>query len=435
MSDIAIRAENLGKSYQITHNIRSGYKTLQEDMLRLLKNPFTKPGDSAARETFWALKDVSFEVKYGEVLGIIGRNGAGKSTLLKILSRITKPTTGHADIYGRIGSLLEVGTGFHPELTGRENIFLNGAVLGMTRRDIQRHFDEIVAFAEVEQFLDTPVKRYSSGMYMRLAFAVAAHLEPEVLVVDEVLAVGDAEFQKKCLGKMSDVAKSGRTVLFVSHSMVAVQNLCSHAIWLDSGRILEDGDVQEVVGNYVSSGASEMTERSWVDMSTAFGNNAIRFKRIAIRPTEGTPSDLMSVITPLIVEFEYWNLKQSTRLNLSIVLYNEHGEVVFNTFPVHEPNWHGKLFPAGLFYTRFIIPGYLLNDGFYNIELYVVQDEQTVLLREKGVLSFEVVDTPERRSNWYGKIIGVIHPQLEWHTELIQEGIKGSHVPISAKIP
>ena len=226
MSDIAIRVENLGKAYKIAHNTgRGSYKTLQEDLLHLVKRPFSQNG-APRSETFWALKEVSFEVKQGEVLGIIGRNGAGKSTLLKILSRITRPTTGYAEMHGRVGSLLEVGTGFHPELTGRENIFLNGAVLGMSRRDIQRKFDEIVQFAEVEQFLDTPVKRYSSGMYMRLAFAVAAHLEPEILVVDEVLAVGDAEFQKKSLGKMGEVAKSGRTVLFVSHNMVAVQSLC-----------------------------------------------------------------------------------------------------------------------------------------------------------------------------------------------------------------
>ena len=208
-------------------------------MIHLIRSPFSRSGSK--RETFWALKDISFEVKDGEVLGIIGRNGAGKSTLLKILSRITKPTTGSADVYGRVGSLLEVGTGFHPELTGRENIFLNGAILGMTRREIQRRFDEIVAFAEVEQFLDTPVKRYSSGMYMRLAFAVAAHLEPEILVVDEVLAVGDAAFQKKCLGKMSDVAHSGRTVLFVSHNLAAVERICDTAVFLQNGRIAATG--------------------------------------------------------------------------------------------------------------------------------------------------------------------------------------------------
>jgi len=251
MSDIAIRAEALSKSYQIAHSTgRASYRTLQEELVRLAKTPFNRNSAENKRETFWALKDISFEVKHGEVLGIIGRNGAGKSTLLKILSRITKPTSGRADIYGRVGSLLEVGTGFHPELTGRENIFLNGAVLGMTRRDIQKHFDEIVTFAEVEQFLDTPVKRYSSGMYMRLAFAVAAHLEPEVLIVDEVLAVGDAAFQKKCLGKMEDVAKGGRTVIFVSHQMNALRKLCTSCIWLESGRVRTIGATNLIIGEY-----------------------------------------------------------------------------------------------------------------------------------------------------------------------------------------
>jgi lipopolysaccharide transport system ATP-binding protein len=424
MSDIAIRVENLSKAYQITHSGRSKYRTLQEDVIGFLKRPFSRDAERPRRETFWALKDVSFEVKHGEVLGIIGRNGAGKSTLLKILSRITKPTSGYAEIYGRVGSLLEVGTGFHPELTGRENIFLNGAVLGMSRRDIQKHFDEIVAFADVEQFLDTPAKRYSSGMYMRLAFAVAAHLEPEVLVVDEVLAVGDAEFQKKCLGKMSEVAKSGRTVLFVSHNMVAVQNLCSAALWLQNGRIHALGEVLNVVSGYVSSGASELTERTWDNPEVALGNGAVRFRRMAVRPLDGRPTDLMTAVTPILLEFEYWNLKSDAKLNLSLVLENERGEVVFNTFPIHEPMWGGKPFPTGLFYSSVIIPGYLLNDGYYNVELYVVEDESTVLFREKGVLSFEIVDSPERRGKWYGKIIGTVHPKLEWSTVLLEQELK-----------
>ncbi|MBK8020930.1 MAG: ABC transporter ATP-binding protein [Chloroflexi bacterium] len=238
MSDIALRVVGLGKSYQIRHEAMR-YRTLRDDLVNLL--PGRRQG-RVSRETFWALRDVSFEVKAGEVLGVIGRNGAGKSTLLKILARITKPTTGYADIYGRVGSLLEVGTGFHAELTGRENIFLSGTILGMRRAEIQRRFDEIVDFAEVEQFLDTPVKRYSSGMYMRLAFAVAAHLDPEVLIVDEVLAVGDAAFQKKSLGKMGDVAKSGRTVLFVSHNMSSVLVLCGSAILLEKGQIAKSGE-------------------------------------------------------------------------------------------------------------------------------------------------------------------------------------------------
>lgn len=424
MSDIAIRVENLSKSYQITHSGRGKYKTLQEDVIGFLRRPFNRGADGPSRETFWALKDVSFEVKHGEVLGIIGRNGAGKSTLLKILSRITKPTSGHAEIYGRVGSLLEVGTGFHPELTGRENIFLNGAVLGMSRRDIMKHFDEIVAFADVEQFLDTPAKRYSSGMYMRLAFAVAAHLEPEVLVVDEVLAVGDAEFQKKCLGKMSEVAKSGRTVLFVSHNMVAVQNLCSSALWLQHGSAHALGEVMSVVSGYVSSGASELTERTWDNPETALGNALVRFRRMAVRPVDGRPSDLMTAITPIALEFEYWNLKPDAKLNLSLVLENERGEIVFNTFPIREPVWGGKAFPVGLFCSSVIVPGYLLNDGFYNVELYVVEDESTVLFREKGVLSFEIVDSPERRGKWYGKVIGAVHPRLEWATVFLEQELK-----------
>ncbi len=249
VSDVAIRVEGLGKQYVLGENVR--YKTLRESWRDAFRRSNAKP------ETIWALKDVSFEVKRGEVVGVIGRNGAGKSTLLKILSRITRPTTGLADIYGRVGSLLEVGTGFHPELTGRENIFLNGAILGMTRREVQAKFDEIVAFAEVEQFLDTPVKRYSSGMYVRLAFAVAAHLEPDILLVDEVLAVGDAAFQKKCLGKMEQVSRQGRTVFFVSHNMAAVNGLCSRAVLLTDGAFAGDGEPQSVTEQYLSLAADK----------------------------------------------------------------------------------------------------------------------------------------------------------------------------------
>ncbi len=259
MGDIAIQVEGLGKRYHIGRQ-QAGYETIRETVTRMILSPFRKAerlmrGQASAAagldETIWALRDVSFEVQHGEVLGIIGRNGAGKSTLLKILSRITEPTEGYADVYGRIGSLLEVGTGFHPELTGRENIYLNGAVLGMKRAEIAGKFDEIVAFAEVERFVDTPVKHYSSGMYLRLAFAVAAHLEPEILVVDEVLAVGDAAFQRKCLGKMGDVAREGRTVLFVSHNMVAVRNLCSRTIWLQDGCIFQVGETTAVTEDYL----------------------------------------------------------------------------------------------------------------------------------------------------------------------------------------
>ena len=268
MSNVVIHVEELGKQYRIGQ--RQKNRTLRDALVdrvaassrRLLRNG----GEDAANNSIWALRDVSFEVKQGEVLGVIGRNGVGKSTLLKILSRITKPTTGCVRIRGRVGSLLEVGTGFHPELTGRENIYLNGAILGMKRAEIERKFDEIVAFAEVERFLDTPVKRYSSGMYVRLAFAVAAHLEPEILIVDEVLAVGDAAFQRKCLGKMSDVASGGRTVLFVSHNMNAVQRLCSQAVLLEQGQLVAAGQTEDVVNLYLANSASH-SPNSWMDVS------------------------------------------------------------------------------------------------------------------------------------------------------------------------
>ncbi len=252
----ACRSQGLGKRYRVSRAAprgHYGYRTLQEELIRLATAPWRRLRNRSSADTgedFWALRDTDFEIRQGEVVGIIGRNGAGKSTLLKILSRITKPTTGRVELQGRVGSLLEVGTGFHPELTGRENIYLNGAILGMSRREIDRNFDEIVAFAEVERFLDTPVKRYSSGMYVRLAFAVAAYLEPEILIVDEVLAVGDMAFQRKCLGRMKEVGRSGRTVLFVSHNMPAVESLCTRAILLEEGRVVRDGEVADLIGEY-----------------------------------------------------------------------------------------------------------------------------------------------------------------------------------------
>src|SRR5450432_1414451 len=257
----AISIDKLSKRYWIRSSSSYRYQSLRDDLARLAMSPVRAvgrllsrgPQASAVTEEFWALKDVSLEIEQGSVVGIIGRNGAGKSTLLKILSRITEPTRGRIEIEGRVASLLEVGTGFHPELTGRENLFLNGAILGMSRAEIRKKFDEIVAFAEVEKFLDTPVKRYSSGMYVRLAFAVAAHMEPEILVVDEVLAVGDHQFQEKCMGKMRDVGRSGRTILFVSHNMTAIQNLCSRAVMLKDGKVLVDGSVEDCLANYLST--------------------------------------------------------------------------------------------------------------------------------------------------------------------------------------
>jgi lipopolysaccharide transport system ATP-binding protein len=341
-----ISVENLGKKYQLNHlGQRRSYTALRDVVAdkarRILRSPFARRSESvesrSRTEEFWALQDVSFEVQPGEVLGIIGRNGAGKSTLLKILSRITEPTTGSVSIRGRVASLLEVGTGFHPELTGRDNIFLNGAILGMKRAEIQRKFDEIVAFAEVEKFLDTPVKHYSSGMYVRLAFAVAAHLEPEILVVDEVLAVGDAEFQKKCLGKMQDVSKGGRTVLFVSHNMAAVKSLTNRGILLKQGHLLFDGPTEEAVQSYVQHSAvsgKDAPNRSW----GRGVHTAIRAVRLL--DACGRPANTYTPGKPMYIEVTFDTdgtgnlsleifLADSARCRIGMAsLYQFHGEVL-----------------------------------------------------------------------------------------------------------
>jgi lipopolysaccharide transport system ATP-binding protein len=271
MPQPAIRVEGLGKKYKITHQTRGRYRTLRETVMDAAAAPvrWLKGERGTSAEEFWALEDVSFEVQPGEVVGIIGRNGAGKSTLLKMLSRVTKPTKGRIELNGRVGSLLEVGTGFHPELTGRENVYLNGSILGMTRREIDRKFDEIVAFAEVERFLDTPVKRYSSGMYVRLGFAVAAHLEPEILIIDEVLAVGDAGFQRKCLAKLQERARDGQTVLLVSHQMATVRDLCGHVVWLANGGTRGVGDTKQIVDQYLTESNTKTPTGTWVDLSSA----------------------------------------------------------------------------------------------------------------------------------------------------------------------
>lgn len=295
-----IRVQNLSKLYRIGGR-EASYQTFRESLVQAVRSPLKslRRNGSGANQTIWAVKDVTFDVQAGEVVGIIGRNGAGKSTLLKILSRITEPTTGRVELYGRVGSLLEVGTGFHPELTGRENIFLNGAILGMKRDEVRRKFDEIVAFAEVEKFIDTPVKRYSSGMFLRLAFAVAAHLEPEILVVDEVLAVGDASFQRKCLGKMSDVAKEGRTVLFVSHNMGAIQGLCSRAIWLAAGRIVGDGEVHRVVADYMN-----MIGQDFVGAVTA-DSEMLSIQKVLLKNEQGETTTNFSFNSPMAIEIHY----------------------------------------------------------------------------------------------------------------------------------
>jgi lipopolysaccharide transport system ATP-binding protein len=410
MSDFAIRAEGLGKQYEIGV-LRRGGSTLRE----ALAGRFRGPGRGRT-ETIWALREVGFEVRRGETIGLVGSNGAGKSTLLKVLSRITEPTVGDAWIRGRVGSLLEVGTGFHPELSGRENVFLNGAILGMPRAEIERKFDEIVAFSEVEKFIDTPVKRYSSGMYLRLAFAVAAHLEPDILIVDEVLAVGDAAFQKKCLGKMGDVAREGRTVVFVSHNMTAVQGLCERALWLRDGRVAADGPAGEVVSAYLRGTVSSSTEHVWPDVATAPGNDEFRLVRACVRPEAGTPADPIDVRTPFVLEFDYWNLRPGAPVTLSVRVFNEHGTLVFHMGRTGAP----QPLEVGRYRDVCRVPGDLMNDGMHTVELRVARDWEHLVYKHPDVLTLDIQDSPELRGGWYEKWPGTVRPMLPWTTEPLQ---------------
>lgn len=402
-----IRVENLSKQYTIG-GAQEPYATFRESLIsaaRLPLNIIKRRAKENGDNRFWALKDVNFEVAPGEVVGIIGRNGAGKSTLLKILSRITEPTRGRIELYGRVGSLLEVGTGFHPELTGRENIYLNGAILGMHREEINKKFDEIVDFAEIEEFLDTPVKRYSSGMYTRLAFAVAANLEPEILIVDEVLAVGDAEFQKKCLGKMKSVSQNeGRTVLFVSHNMSAVQNLCTKAVFLQKGKIAQIGDVQTVVNNYLAKGVAGDLKQEWLDHESAPGNEFVKIKRVEVVPEyKENQQDAIDVRVPLNVFIELLNLEANQLINVSIQLYNDKGDCVMalSSSAAH--------LEKGAATAHLKIPGNFLNDGSYYLSVVIVKDRAAPIYILEEAVSFNV-DDYRVNTSWYGKWIGVVRP-------------------------
>lgn len=369
MSDIAIRVENLGKRYRIGQ--RERYYALRDVLARSLTAPFrflhrnnqSPIPDPQSPNFIWALKDVSFEVKQGEVVGIIGRNGAGKTTLLKILARITEPTEGYAEVRGRVGSLLEVGTGFHPELTGRENIYLSGAILGMTKREIDQKFDEIVTFSGVEPFLDTPLKHYSVGMQMRLAFAVAAHLEPEILLVDEVLAVGDLEFQKKCLGKMEEVSRSGRTVLFVSHQMNQIRRLCERVIWLDGGRIVREGPTHEVVSAYEAA----MTSGEWLRQERPDASHVkARFLKWEIVAPRGDQPNVLTDLGPVTILFLV-QVNEPIRLGVhGIALFNSEGQLMWA--------WaaNNLSLDVGMYELRYTFPMLPLKPGSYgwHVSLY-----------------------------------------------------------------
>lgn len=419
---VAIRCEGIGKQYRIGRQVHN--KNLRETLTQAAYAPVRRfasmwhgqAGGANDSTVLWALKDISLELRHGEVLGIIGRNGSGKSTLLKILSRITKPTEGQAEIQGRLGSLLEVGAGFHMELTGRENIFLNGAVLGMTRREIQSKFDEIVEFSECGRFLDTAVKHYSSGMSVRLAFAVAAHLETEIMLVDEVLAVGDAAFQKKCLGKMGDAASQGRTVVFVSHNMLAVEGLCTRAVCLHDGRVILEGTPAAVTSQYLQNWLPKSKDVVYEDIKTAPGNDIVRLRRVCIRPQNGTSGDRITVRTPFVVEFEYWKLAARINLDLVAEVSDEHGLNVFTTASLGEtPD------QAGLLRSSFFVPADLMNNGNYSICLAAVRDAGTIVERWEDIAGFEVQDiASELRGHYHGDWAGVVRPHLRWNTELVE---------------
>jgi len=425
MSDVIISVENLGKKYRIKHQAeRQRYTALRDVLSNKVKDLFkkrkTENGKRKSEEDFWALKDVSFEVKRGEVVGIIGRNGAGKSTLLKVLSRITEPTTGRVHLKGRVASLLEVGTGFHPELTGRENIFLNGAILGMSRAEIRKKFDEIVAFAEVEKFLDTPVKRYSSGMYVRLAFAVAAHLEPEILIVDEVLAVGDSEFQKKCLGKMQSVAsKEGRTVLFVSHNMQAVTSLCTAAILIQNGKIAIFGDTSRVIMQYLSTAASNSGEAVW-PLEMAPGTAFTKLRAVYALNEKREVRNTFDLGESVTLKAEFWIMKR-TRMTISFHLYNQQGINLFAAVNWNDPIWGTHEYEPGLYSCWCNVPKNLLNEGDHFIKIYLTKDNNAAIIEVEipEVISFNMRDSGVNRGNFTGNWLGAVRPILHWSGEKI----------------
>ncbi|MBI4470331.1 MAG: ABC transporter ATP-binding protein [Acidobacteria bacterium] len=434
MSDVVIKVENLGKKYTIRHQNGAGdglrhklhdVATAPFRWLRNQKSGFsnlTSDPRPLASEEFWALKDVSFEVKQGEVVGIIGRNGAGKSTLLKILSRITEPTEGRVGIKGRVASLLEVGTGFHPELTGRENIFLNGAVLGMSREEIKRKFDEIIAFAEVEKFLDTPVKRYSSGMYVRLAFAVAAHLEPEILIVDEVLAVGDAAFQKKSLGKMGEVAREGRTVLFVSHNMNAVESLCTPALLLDRGQLLaQSTDVRAVITHYLNGTSGNGSKlSSWTNENNAFNHPTLQPLYFAVVNEMHQP--LTAPVrndTPLFVVIRADVRQLDPALNVGFALFNQDAELLLWSLTTDGPEDQWPKLKLGVVECCCALPRRFLNEGSYRLELIASLHCRDWFIRpghNSPVIHFAIQGGLSDSPYWHFVRPGILAPEWKWQT-------------------
>lgn len=414
MSDSVIKTKGLSKQYRLGS---TGSHTLSEDLNRFLaklkgkEDPYLKIGTENKRDQkaisdyVWSLKNIDLDIKRGEAVGILGRNGAGKSTLLKILSRVTKPTVGKVYIKGRIASLLEVGTGFHADLTGRENIYMNGAILGMSSREITSKMDEIIDFSGVSAYIDTPVKRYSSGMYVRLAFAVAANLDPEILIVDEVLAVGDAEFQKKCLGKMQDVnSKDGRTVLFVSHNILSISALCNKGVLLSNGQLQASGHIDDIVNVYTNSGANMNLVQKWENNETAPGNNTFKLKRFEVIPE--FKNEAITIKDSFRIEIDFIALQDSNCINLSIHLNTLAGDCIFNIVT------DAINIKEGLFSGVAEIPGDLLNDGMYQLSVMVVIDRSTVLFYHKEGPIFAIEETKRLDTAWFGKWNGAVRPSF-----------------------
>ncbi|HUS09729.1 MAG TPA: polysaccharide ABC transporter ATP-binding protein [Pyrinomonadaceae bacterium] len=416
----AIKIEHISKRYRIG-GLHPGYMTFREMLGGVLTAPFRKLKNGNGHQTIWALTDVNLQIGQGELVGIIGHNGAGKSTLLKILSRVTKPTTGEVKLFGRIGSLLEVGTGFHPDLTGRENIFLSGAILGMRRTEIERKFDEIVAFSELEKFIETSVKWYSSGMYVRLAFSVAAHLDPEILMMDEVLAVGDAAFQQKCLDKMHDIRQQGRTILFVSHDMTAITRLCKSVVLLENGRVVCDGEPREVVNRYLSSAFKTGASREWADTTDAPGDSVVRLRRVRVRNESGETISVVDIRRPFGIDVTYEVRQEGHALVPVIEFYNEEGAELFSS---HDANseWRRNPRPRATYTSTVWIPGNLLAEGSLIAHASVMSHFPSTIVHayERNAVAFQVVDSPagdSARGDYIGPMPGLLRPLLNWTTE------------------
>jgi lipopolysaccharide transport system ATP-binding protein len=443
-SQLAVKVEDLNKLYRIgvaaesSDSIAGAFSNFVRSPLRNLKkyrslynfgdvdfDAIRRGQATLGDDLLWAVRNMTFDVPRGQVLGIIGHNGAGKSTLLKILSRITEPTHGRVELHGRLSSLLEVGTGFHQELTGRENVYLNGTILGMRKREVDREFDEIVAFSGVERFLDTPVKRYSSGMKVRLAFAVAAHLRPEILIIDEVLSVGDAEFQRKCMGKMEAIGEEGRTILFVSHNMPAVTRLCDRVLLVDQGSILMDGTAHDVVSGYLSTGKGMAPEANWPDPTSAPGGAIARLRSVSVRDENGNVSNSIDIRRQVNVQIEFECLEEGHVLIPAFSLWNDEGFQLFSAMDL-DPQWRGKVRPPGHYVCQAVIPGNFLAEGTMSINtaLWEWEPHRRLEYRQKDVVAFQVLDNLEgdsARGDYIGNIAGAVRPLLDWTTQYTRD--------------